>query len=58
MHKKRKWKMKDIHCERKKIPEYLSAPKILYNCKFNFFNFAMFKFNHYLIRLGIKIFSL
>ena len=50
--------MKDIHCKRKKIPEYLSAPKILYNCKFNFFNFAMFKFNHYLIRLGIKIFSL
>ena len=57
IHKKRKWKMKDIHCKREK--SWLSKwTKDILQLQVQFVSILLFELNHYLIRLEVRIFSL
>ena len=54
----KKMEMKDIHCKREKSGVSKWTKDILQLQVDNLFQFAMFEFNHYLIRLEVRIFSL
>ena len=56
--RKEKGKWKTLIVKEKKIPSILVHQRYFTTASSICFNFAMFKFNHYLIRLDIKIFSL